>query len=95
MSDTQCLIDKITSAISFKFKEDTTAPNLTISRLKNGYYCSVIRFTGSFARGKEVVCKVRANNLDDALKAIAKEFLSTANHQKDPLQELSELVKGS
>jgi len=93
--NTETLIDKITNAISFKFKDDHTTPGLTISKLKNGYYCSVIRYTGPIAQGKVVVCKARASNLDDALKAVAQEFLSQNNQPKDPVQELGDLVKGA
>jgi hypothetical protein len=93
--NTQELIDKLTNAISFKFKDDTTSPNLTISRLKRGFYCSVVRYTGAFAKGsKIVVCKAEADNLGDALQSVAKEFVSLAKVQRDPLQELSDIVKG-
>jgi hypothetical protein len=95
MDNTQELIDKLTSAISFKFKDDPTSPGLTISRLRHGYYCSVIRYTGSVAKGKIVVCKVKADSLESALHGVAQEFLTVANVQRDPLQELGDMVRGS
>jgi len=93
MSDTQMLLDKLTNAISFKFKEDMTSPNLTISRLKKGYYCSVVRFSGAFAKGKTVVCKAEDTTLEGALVKVAKQFLTTANVVRDPMQELGDMVK--
>jgi len=92
--DTQVLIDKLTSAISYKFKDDQTAPGLTISKLKHGYYCSVVRYNGPIAQGKIVVCKARADNLTDALKAVAQDFLAQSNQPKNPVDELGDLVKG-
>lgn len=95
MNDTQELIDKLTNAISFKFKEDQTSPGLTISRLKRGYYCSVVRYTGAFAKGsKIVVCKAEGDTLGAALRSVAKEFVTLSKVQKDPLQELNDIVKG-
>src|SRR5271166_2147544 len=91
MYKTQELIDKLTNAISFKFKEDGTSPNLTISRLRKGYYCSVVRYPkgAPTLKNKVVVCKAEASDLDAALKAIAVSFLVFADPQPDPLQELA------
>jgi hypothetical protein len=92
---TEVLIDKLTKAISHKYKEDKTAPGLTVSALKKGYYCSVVRYDGAFGNGKVVVCKAKADTLDGALKDVANQFLSLAAQPKDPVQELGELVRGS
>ena len=99
MNTTQELIDKLTNAISFKFKEDATSPNLTISRLRHGYYCSVVRYTkGAASKGKVVVCKVvvckaEADTLDNALKGVTVAFLKVAAPQANPLQQLAEAAK--
>lgn len=94
MNTTQELIDKLTNAISFKFKEDATSPNLTISRLRHGYYCSVVRYTkGAAPKGKVVVCKAEADTLDNALKGVTVAFLKVAAPQADPLQQLAEAAK--
>lgn len=92
---TEQLVDKLTKAISFKFKEDKTAPGLTVASLKRGFYCSVIRYGGAFGRDKKVVCNAKADTLDAALQAVATKFLSLDVGPKDPVQELSELVKKS
>lgn len=92
MSNTQNLIDKLTNAISFSFKEDTTAPNLTISKLKNEYYCSVVRYKNAFAKGKVVVCSARCPSLDEALDMVANSFLKIVSVKKDPVQELNDMV---
>jgi hypothetical protein len=90
MDTTEQLIDKLTNAVSFKFKEDATSPNLTISRLRKGYYCSVVRYTkGAAPKNKVVVCKAEADTLASAVEKVAVAFLKVANPQPDPLQELA------
>lgn len=92
--DTQALIDKLTKAISFQFKEDKTAPGLTISALKSGYYCSVVRYNQAFGKGKIVVCKAKSDTLPTALKTIAMEFLAVSQKKiKDPIDDLGDFVK--
>jgi hypothetical protein len=93
-TDITQLIDKLTSAVSFKFKDDATSPNLTISKLRHGYYCSVVRYAkGSSGQKKVVVCKAEASNLEDAVKEVVGAFIKVANPQPDPLQELDTLAK--
>lgn len=95
MDTTQNLIDKLTSAISYKFKDDGTRPNLTISRLRKGYYCSVVRFPkgSKDTKNKVVVCKAEADSLDAALKGVTMAFLVFADHRPDPIQELVALAE--
>ena len=90
MSNEQ-LMDKLASAVSYKYREDKTAPGITVSRLKNGFYCSIVRYNGAFAKGKVIVCSARADNYSAALKEVAQKFL--VQQAKDPVQELGELVK--
>ena len=95
MDKTQELIDKLTNAISFKFKEDGTSPNLTISRLRKGYYCSVVRFPKDAPKGKTkvVVCKAEADTQVQAVEKVAVAFLKVADPQPDPLQQLADAAK--
>jgi len=95
-SDVTQLIDKLTAAVSYKFKEDATSPNLTISRLRNGhYYCSVVRYAKSGGSQKKVVvCKSETPNLEDSVKNVVNAFLKIAQPQPDPLQELDKLANG-
>jgi hypothetical protein len=93
--DTQVLLDKLTKAVSFQFKEDKTSPGVTVSALKKGYYASVVRYTGAIAKGKVVVCSARGDTLDAALEGVAKEFLVKINSQPDPVQQLDSLVRSS
>lgn len=88
------LIDKLTTAVSFKFKEDATSPGVTISKLRHGYYCSVVRYAKSGATGQKkiVVCKSNADNLEDAVKGVVGAFLKVAQPTPDPLQELDKLA---
>jgi hypothetical protein len=91
--NTDVLLDKLTRAIAFKYREDKTVPGLTVAALKKGYYCSVVRYSGAFAKGKVVVCSARGNTLSTALKGVAEKFLTTAKVAFDPLQELGEIVR--
>jgi hypothetical protein len=94
MDTTQNLIDKLTTAISFKFKDDATSPNLTISKLRKGYYCSVVRYAkGPQAKNKVIVCKAEGDSLDAALKGVTLAFLVFADPQPDPIQELVKLAE--
>jgi hypothetical protein len=92
---TEQLVDKLTKAISYKYKEDKTAPGLTVAALKRGFYCSVVRYGGAFGRDKKVVCNAKADTLDKALKDVATKFLNLNDSPKDPVQELDDLVKVS
>lgn len=92
MDTTQQLIDTLTNAISFKFKDDGTRPGLTISKLRKGYYCSVVRYPVA-KKGKVVVCKAEAATLDEALKGVTVAFLVVADHKPDPIQQLAELAQ--
>lgn len=90
---TDQLMEKLTSAVSYKFKEDKTSPGVVTSRLKKGYYCSVVRYDGAFAKGKQVVCSARGDDLPSALKNLATTFVAMAVEPKNPVQELGDLVK--
>ncbi len=95
MTDVTNLIDKLTSAVSFKFKEDATSPNVTISKLRKGYYCSVVRYTkGPAAKNKIVVCSASADTLEGAVKGVTDSFLKVAKPELNPLQELDNLIRG-
>lgn len=96
-ANTLDLIDKLTDAVSFKFKEDATSPNVTISKLKNGhYYCSVVRYTKSGgAQKKVVVCKAETADLSESVKSVVASFLKVAQTQPDPIRDLDKLANGS
>jgi len=91
MCDVLNVLDKLTNAVSFQFKQDGTKPNVTISKLKNGYYGSVVRYSG---KDKKVVCKAESPTLAELIPNLAKAFLIVAAQSpRDPLQELFASVK--
>lgn len=92
--ETQQLINKLILAISYKYHEDKTSPNLTISALKKGYYCSIVRYSNNYGTSKEVVCKANADTLEAAVQDVANQFINRFYYPKDPLQELAELIRG-
>lgn len=93
VTTTEQLVSALTQAISYKFRDDKTAPGLTVSALKKGYYCSIVRYDGPFAREKKVICKAKADTLDAALRGVADQFLTNNKTPKDPVQELGDLLK--
>ena len=94
-ADVTQLIDKLTNAVSFKFKDDGTSPNVTISKLRHGYYCSVVRYAKAGAVQKKiVVCKATDSTLEGAVKGVVGAFLQVAAPTPDPLQELDKLANG-
>jgi len=90
--NTEKLMDKLTDAVAYKFRDDKTAPGVTVSRLKKGYYCSVVRYSGAFAKGKQVVCHARGDDLSGALTNLAKTFVTISAQPKDPVQELQDVL---
>jgi hypothetical protein len=89
----EVLISKLTKAISYKYREDKTAPGLTVSALKKGFYCSIVRYNGAFGAGKEIVCKAKSDSLLSALENVSQQFLDLATYPQDPIQELNQLVR--
>jgi hypothetical protein len=90
-TDVLDILDKLTTAVSFHFKQDGTKPNVTISKLKNSYYGSVVRYPG---KEKKVVCKAESPTLAELIPNLAKAFLIVAAKSPiDPLQELFASVK--
>lgn len=37
------LMNKLTDAVAHQYRDDKTAAGVVISKLKSGYYCSVVR----------------------------------------------------
>lgn len=92
ISSTDILIDKITKAISYQYKNDSTSPGLTISYLKNKkFYCSIIKYTGAFGKGKEVCCSATNASLNEALRTLASDFLNV-KRENNPIQELNDVI---
>jgi hypothetical protein len=52
----------------------------------------VVRYSGAFAKGKQVVCHARGDDLGTALKSLANTFVAISAQPKDPVQELGDLV---
>jgi hypothetical protein len=93
--NTEILIDKLTKAISYRYRDDKTAPGLVVSALKKGYYCSVVRYESAFAKDKVVVCKAKSSSLTEALNDLTIQFLGTQGTPKDPVQDLQDFLAKS
>lgn len=85
------LLDKLTKAVSYYYRDDKISPSIIISSLKTGVYVSVVRYEESFAKGKKVICNARGTTIPTALKELATKFLQVSTTQ-NPVQELSNLV---
>jgi hypothetical protein len=95
MSITSDLLVKLSKAASFAFKTDGTSPGVVVSHLKDGQvYVSVVRYGAKFAKGKEVVCNVYGDNLDNALVKLSEQFLTKiVVPPTNPIDELRASVK--
>ncbi len=95
MCDTFQLIDKLASAVSFKFKDDGTSPNVTISKLRKGYYCSVVRYAEKNGKKnvKVVVCSAESATLEGAVTRVVGAFLKVAQPETNPLLDLQNAVR--
>jgi hypothetical protein len=94
MSNDQLMV-KLTNAVSYKYRDDKTSPSVVVSALKKGYYASVVRYGGAFAKDKKVICKASGPDLATTLKDLATKFVALNPQPKDPVQELGDLVSTS
>lgn len=90
--NTEQLLDKLVNAVTFHFRNDETAPGITVARLKSGYYCSIVRYDSAFAKDKRVVCNAKGETLFKTLSLLANTFVSTVEIE-NPIQDLINLVK--
>jgi hypothetical protein len=95
MYNVEVLLDKLTRAISYRYKDDKTAPGLTVSVLKKGYYCSVVRYQGAFAKDKVVAFKARGETLAEALNDLTTQFLKSDMVPTNPVEELRNFVRAN
>ena len=96
MVDTKQLIEAITRAIFYQFKKVEAlkgpSPGLTISILPSGeFYASIIKYDGSID-SKQVVAKATGSTLEDVLQSVSSQFLISILVEKNPLDDLNELV---
>ena len=89
----EVLLEKLTAAVSFVYRQDQTSPGVLVSKLNNDFYGSILRYEGPFGNSKKVVCSVRAQTLPSTVQELAKKFLTTINF--NPINELSNLMEKS
>lgn len=86
------LIEKLSKAVSFQYP-GKFAPSLLISWLPNRtWYVSVLQYLDSHEE-KSVLHKARNTDLFLALKEISNQLLNSVIKEKDPLDELNEIVR--
>lgn len=85
------LIGKLTDAVAHQYRDDKTSAGIVISKLKNGYYCSVVRYSESF--GKEVICRSKAPTMFEAVQKVSEEFVKKA-HEVNPVDHLRHYLQG-
>ncbi len=70
------MLNKLSAAVSFYFKDDAIRPGVVISTLRNNsVYASVVRYNNAWVKGKKVVCNVTAPSLDGAISLLSKRFV--------------------
>ena len=87
------LMNKLTDAVAHQYRDDKTAAGVVISKIKSGYYCSVVRYSQSFAKGKEVICRAKASTMLEAVRQVSEEFVKKA-HEVNPVDHLRHYLQG-
>ena len=91
--DVSNLLTKLTSAVSFHYKNSHVAPGVTISYLPTKeFYVSIIQY-GASHRDKKVMHKVKDYSLERAIKAVTREFLNSISIERNPIDELKDIMK--
>ena len=92
MEDLQLLLNKLTQAVSYKYKGGC-APGVTISYLPNKqYYVSILKY-GRDHLDKRVMHSAKSESLADALDNVTNQFLRAQAVDKNPVDELRDLVE--
>ena len=88
------MIDKLSAAVSFYFKSDSTSPGIVVSTLKNKQvYASIVRYGSKFEKGKQVVCNVKAPTVNEAVTLLSKRFVEYTSEIDTPTNPLESLKK--
>lgn len=68
-------LQRFITEVTEYFKDDQTRASIITSRLGDGkWYLSVVRYTGHFATGKDVLCNNTHVNFDQCLKGLYKKW---------------------
>lgn len=69
-------LDQLCKRVTEMFSEDPSAPSVLCSWIadKEHFYCSVVRYSESFGRGKQVVHKATGATSREAVVECAKAF---------------------
>jgi len=96
MNKTQILIllDRLTKAISYRYKGNC-APGVTISWLPTQeYYISILKYGNSHLE-KTVMHSARSIELYTAIKDVTMQFLDSSSEEKNPVDNLRDLIRNS
>ncbi len=89
--DVASLMDKLTKAVSYKYKGGC-APSIIVSWLPNKtFYVSIVKYNGSH-KDKQIMHHATALTLESALQSVTKNFLAAVKEQKNPVDELDEYL---
>lgn len=88
------LMEKLTAAVSFKYKESHPAPSVLTSKLPNGkFYASVVKYSSH--TDKDVMHKSTRDTLRECVEDLAEQLLATTVVKRNPMDELSDFVRKS
>lgn len=90
-SKTDEYVKLIAESLTFLYGDDMTCPGIILSRLKNGnYYVSLSRYDSAFGKGRRIIYKSQAADMEEVLKNAAEYIVK--QKVDNPISALSELI---
>jgi hypothetical protein len=86
--NTDALLDKLTKAVTHQYNSDPSCPSVILSYIKGKYYTSIVRYTRNYGEGKQIVCHLTADTINDALKGISCIWLEQTGVNINPVEDL-------
>ncbi len=89
MLSTEQLLEQLSKAVSYAYREDGTCPSVLISSLRDKeFYVSIVRYGAQFANNKSVICNTQDVSLREALLKLTTLFLNKVVVKKNPIDSL-------
>jgi hypothetical protein len=88
-ANTSSLLESLAEAVSYTFKDDAVKPGIVSSKIKDGFYASIVRYGSLYPKGKLVVCKTVQSSLDAAYRELTHSFLK--DHAKKTINPIDKL----
>lgn len=87
------MMEKLIKAVVEYYDRDLTKASVVSSFVDDKYYVSIVRYNGSYARDKVVICSVTEHDLSEAYTQLSYAWLKAIG-QGPEVNKLKELVYG-